>query len=69
MTDEQEVKLMKMDDQQLLIELAIAYGNTPDADLGDYHRTNLLKVFADLNLDHMCDYPCEVKRKGETWTL
>jgi hypothetical protein len=63
MTDEQERKLYKMDDQQLLIELAIAFGNTDDGDLGSYHRTNLLKIFEDLNLDHMKDYPCGVKKR------
>jgi hypothetical protein len=47
-----------MDDQKLLIELAIAYGNTEDGDLGSYHRRNILAIFADLNLDHMVDDPC-----------
>lgn len=63
MTDDQERKLYKMDDQKLLIELAIAFGNTDDADLGSYHRINLLKIFEDLNLDHMKDYPCDVKKR------
>lgn len=61
MTEEQFSKLVNMDDQKLLCELAIAYGNTPDADLGGYHRRNLMNIFADLNLDHMRDYPCNVK--------
>jgi hypothetical protein len=64
MTNEQESKLYKMNDQKLLIELAIAYGNTTDADLGSYHRRNVMAIFADLNLDHMSDYPCDSKRKG-----
>ncbi len=63
MTDKQERKICTMGDQQLLCELAVAFGNTPGADLGTYHRTNLLKVFEDLNLDHMVDYPCDAKEK------
>lgn len=58
MTGEQEKKIYTMGDQKLLIELAIAYGNTQDADLGSYHRRNILAIFADLNLDHMVDDPC-----------
>ena len=58
MTDEQEKKIYKMDDQKMLIELAIAYGNTEDADLGTYHRRNIMAIFADLNLDYMVDDPC-----------
>jgi hypothetical protein len=58
MTDEQEKEIYKMDDQKLLIELAIAYGNTDDADLGSYHRRNIMTIFKDLNLDHMVDDPC-----------
>ena len=61
MTDEQGRKLYKMDDQRLLCELAIAYGNTIDANLGCCHRKNIIAVFADLNLDHMNDYPCDAK--------
>jgi hypothetical protein len=60
-----EAKLYKMDDQRLLCELAIAYGNTDDADLGSYHRRNLMTVFADLNLDHMEDYPCDTKEGSD----
>lgn len=66
MTDEQEIKIMKMDDQKMLIELAIAYGNTDDADLGEYHRRNLLAIFVDLDLDHMDAYPSDSKRKDGT---
>lgn len=58
MTDEQEKKLYKMDDQKLLIELAIAYGNTEDASLGCCNRKNILEIFKDLDLDHMVDDPC-----------
>lgn len=64
MTDEQERKIYKMDDQKLLVELAVAYGNTPDADLGSYHRRNLIAVFADLNLDHLDDIACDAKKGG-----
>jgi hypothetical protein len=63
MTDEQERKLYKMDDQKLLIELSIAYGNTTDADLGSYHRRNLMAIFKDLNLDHMVDWPGDADTK------
>lgn len=61
MTNEQEKKLYKMDDQRLLCELAVAYGNTTDADLGCCHRKNILSIFADLNLDHLSDCPCDTK--------
>ncbi len=57
MTNKQEVKLMKMNDLMLLIQLSIAFGNTPNAKLGSYHRTNLMKIFEDLNLDHIDDLP------------
>lgn len=66
MTDEQEVRLMKMKDQKLLIELAIAYGNTEDADLGSYHRKNILSIFADLNVEHIDSYRSDSERKGES---
>ena len=65
MTDEQEQKLYKMGDQRLLCELAIAYGNTPDADLGCCHRKNIIAVFANLNLDHMRGYPCDAKEGSD----
>jgi hypothetical protein len=58
MTDEQETKLYKMDDQKLLIELAIAYGNTVDGSLGCCHRKNIMAIFKDLDLDHLVDDPC-----------
>ncbi|MCP4989349.1 MAG: hypothetical protein GY928_25820 [Colwellia sp.] len=57
MTNDQEIKLIKMNDQKLLIELSIAFGNTIDGDLGSYHRRNLMAIFEDLNLDHINDYP------------
>lgn len=57
MTNEQEVKLMKMNDLMLLMELSIAFANTPKAKLGSYHRTNLMKIFEDLNLNHIDDLP------------
>jgi hypothetical protein len=55
MTDEQERKLYTMGDQKLLIELAIAYSNTEDADLECCNRKNILAIFKDLNLDGPCD--------------
>ncbi len=64
MTDEQKKKLCKMDDMKLLCELSIAYGNTLGADLGSYHRTNLMKIFEDLNLEHINDLPCNVKESS-----
>lgn len=57
MTNEQEIKLMKMNDLMLLIQLSIAFGNTPNAQIGSYGRTNLMKIFEDLNLDHIDDMP------------
>ncbi len=66
MTEEQYSKLINMDDQKLLCELAIAYGNTPDADLGSYHQRNLINIFEDLNLDHMSDYPCDSKEGSDS---
>ncbi len=66
MTEGQYSKLINMDDQKLLCELAIAYGNTTDADLGSYHRQNLMHIFENLKLDHMNDYPCDVKEGSDT---
>lgn len=67
MTDEQGRILYKMDDQKLLCELAIAYGNTTDADLGCCHRKNIMAILADLNLDHINDYPCNVKERSGSY--
>ncbi len=53
MTDGQEIKLMKLDDMQLLIELSIAYGNTENADLGCCHRKNIMAIFTELNTEHI----------------
>ena len=64
MTDEQESKLYKMEDQELLIELATAFGNTDDADLGCCHRKNIMLIFDALNLDHMTYVSCDVKKGG-----
>jgi hypothetical protein len=66
MTDEQEKKLYKMKDQKLLIELAVAYGNTEDVDLGSYHRRNILAIFSDLNLGHLEDCPCDSKEGNDS---
>ncbi len=57
MTDKQKEKMENFDDLMLLIQLSIAFGNTPKAKLGSYHRTNLMKIFEDLNLDHMVGLP------------
>ena len=61
MTDEQERKLYKMDDQRLLCELAIAYGNTMGISFDSDQRKSIMTLFDCLNLDHMNDYPCAAK--------
>jgi hypothetical protein len=48
---------MKMDDLMVLMQLSMAFGNTPNAKLGSYHRKNLMKIFEDLNLEHIEDLP------------
>ncbi len=64
MTKEQEAKLAKMSDQKLLIELAIAFGNTPDYELDEDDRSRVMSVFEGLSLDHIGDYPYSVKEGG-----
>lgn len=57
MTNEQKQKLEKFDDQMLLCELAVAFGNTPEVDLTNYHRGLLMAIFENLNLEHFDDLP------------
>lgn len=52
-----------MGDQRLLIELAIAFGNSPDVKLDADDRSRVMSVFESLNLDHMSDYPCAAKER------
>ncbi len=52
MTDKEKKQIDKFDDLTLLYELAVTFSNTPDAHLGSYHRTNLMKIFENLNLEH-----------------
>lgn len=64
-TIQQEAKLANMDDQKLLVELAIAFGNTPDFKLDADNRARVMTIFDCLNLDHLSNYPCsfEVKER------
>ena len=53
MNPEQKQKLKEMDDETLLVNLAIAFSYTDDIQLGSYHRGHLMKIFDELNLDHI----------------
>jgi hypothetical protein len=64
MTNEQEKKLEKMNDQKLLCELAVAYGNTAGISLDSDKRSSIMRIFDALDLSHMRYYPCESKEGG-----
>ena len=64
MTSEQEAKLAKMNDLKLLVELAIAFGNNPGFKLDADNRTRVMTIFDSLSLDHLSDYPCNVKERS-----
>jgi hypothetical protein len=42
-----------MTDMEKLINLSIAFGNTPRAKLGSIAQRDLMKIYDDLNLDHI----------------
>lgn len=57
MTDEQKAKIESFDDQQLLIELAIAFGCSSNIELGAWAKYQIMNIFDKLNLDHINDLP------------
>ncbi len=65
-TSEQEAKLARMDDLELLCELAIAFGNNPGFKLDADNRARVMTIFDDLNLDHLSGYACASKERSDS---
>ncbi len=50
-------KIEKMTDMKKLINLTLAFGNTPGARLGSIAERALINIFEELNTEHIEDLP------------